>query len=383
MDLARSLRARTRLIDTGLLILAVALLLSLAFTLFSQELSGSFGYDFTAYYRAAARVAAGHSPYDPAILNGVVNAKGLGNYLYPPPLAQALVPLAALPFQVAASIWLLLQSTLLCAGLALAAWAGGARRAAFIVAGVAVLVVTSLPALDSLLEGNVAGFIVFAVALLLVAPGRLGTGATMTIAGIVKLTPLALLGPMARGGWRAAWGAALALLVVVGVSLAFAPQAWADWLQVLRGQMAGAVTYGGNLAPAAAASLVGLSGLAAWLRVLGPLVGLLLIGAAWFLVRRPATAIALALVGSWLVPPVFWPHYLVALSVPVVYVWSAASLRQRLALLICLAAISVAPWLTPAAWAGVVGAVALVAVIERRRSLATPGVLGAALAVVV
>ena len=55
-----------------------------------------FGYDFFAYQDAAARLSDGGSPYLPTLLNGTSSTVEEGAYLYPPLLAQLLVPLTAL-----------------------------------------------------------------------------------------------------------------------------------------------------------------------------------------------------------------------------------------------------------------------------------------------
>lgn len=63
----------------------------------------AYGNDFNVYYHAAREVLAGRDPYQ----------KSLGDwtpYLYPPLLAELLVPLATLPLPVAAYVWFLISA---------------------------------------------------------------------------------------------------------------------------------------------------------------------------------------------------------------------------------------------------------------------------------
>ena len=54
-------------------------------------------YDLSAYLGAAERITAGGTPYQPETLGGPFQPGPAGLYLYAPPLAAAMVPLAALP----------------------------------------------------------------------------------------------------------------------------------------------------------------------------------------------------------------------------------------------------------------------------------------------
>jgi alpha-1,2-mannosyltransferase len=73
-----------------------------------------YGNDFNVYYHAAKEVLAGRDPYQ----------KSLGEwtpYLYPPLLAELLVPLAKLPLPIAAYLWFLISAPSLIG----AAWMSG------------------------------------------------------------------------------------------------------------------------------------------------------------------------------------------------------------------------------------------------------------------
>jgi hypothetical protein len=94
---------RARLALTALLaILFVAELLPLGH-LFRPGSNG----DFSAYYLAAVAIADGHSPYDEAYAARTAQRRGIHRtpYVYLPPLAVALLPLAHLDYATAAALW--------------------------------------------------------------------------------------------------------------------------------------------------------------------------------------------------------------------------------------------------------------------------------------
>ena len=101
VDLPRMRRARLPL--TALLaLLFVAELLPLRH-LFRPGSNG----DFSAYYLAAAAIAAGHSPYDEEYAARTAQQRGIHRtpYVYLPSLAVALIPLAHLDYETAAALW--------------------------------------------------------------------------------------------------------------------------------------------------------------------------------------------------------------------------------------------------------------------------------------
>ncbi|HEY3165455.1 MAG TPA: glycosyltransferase family 87 protein, partial [Candidatus Limnocylindrales bacterium] len=167
----------------------------------------TLGYDFHAYENAARRLLDGQRMFDPA----VDVAGGFAIYLYPPPFALAIVPLALIGGQAAIAIW---------SGLMIAAFVGG----------VALLPVTRTvrwlvlllggldwPVVYSIKLGQVGPvlFLLFAIAWRsLDRPGRLGSA--IGIGTLVKLQPALLLGWAGlTGRWRAV---AVALGVVAGAS---------------------------------------------------------------------------------------------------------------------------------------------------------------------
>jgi hypothetical protein len=77
-------------------VLGVALIAGQVVSLLGNLTAGQ-GDDFGAYLSAARRLIAGESLYLSSLLEGSALTTGPGQYLYPPPLAQLLAPLAVLP----------------------------------------------------------------------------------------------------------------------------------------------------------------------------------------------------------------------------------------------------------------------------------------------
>jgi hypothetical protein len=78
--------------------------------------------DFAAYYLAAHAIRGGEDPYDPAVLAQFAARAGIAAhtpYIYPPFLAVAIQPIAALPYPVAAVIWLAMSAAALVVALVL------------------------------------------------------------------------------------------------------------------------------------------------------------------------------------------------------------------------------------------------------------------------
>ncbi len=100
-------------------VLALLAVLALAFrTLQFAALTGEiqWGYDFSAYWAAASSLLAGTSVYTPEQLAGPYAPQVQYLYLYPPPLAAVLMPLAALfptDYRAAAWVWTALGSIVL------------------------------------------------------------------------------------------------------------------------------------------------------------------------------------------------------------------------------------------------------------------------------
>jgi len=164
--------------------------------------------DFTSYWLAGRLVAAGETPYDIAALaalgarEGIVFEVGTG-YSYPLPFAVAMVPLSALSFTLAASLFT--AASLLLFGLAVASWLRDERvwRAGpAVTLGAALAAGLYTPVHGSLFFGQ-ANLLVFAglalgVRLWLGGDRRRDVigGIWIGLVGILKVAPLALALPL-------------------------------------------------------------------------------------------------------------------------------------------------------------------------------------------
>lgn len=193
----------------------------------------AYGNDFNVYYHAAREVIAGRDPYQ----------QSLGEwtpYIYPPLLAELLVPLALLPLPVAAYLWFLISA----ASMAAAAWmvAGLAvrgqecesaavkqsdielfSRRAVIAVGGAIVVLRFV--LDTFNMGQVNAVVAgLAVAhVCLYARGRKAwAAAALVLAVSIKLTP-ALLIFYHIAKLRLRFAVACAALLVAMTAMSFLP----------------------------------------------------------------------------------------------------------------------------------------------------------------
>ncbi|HSE96822.1 MAG TPA: glycosyltransferase 87 family protein, partial [Blastocatellia bacterium] len=94
-----------------ILFTAVVLLSGIYFASKSGSNPEQYSNDFNVYYFAAREVAAGCDPYQNSLGSWTT-------YLYPPILAELLVPLSLLPLPAAAYVWFLISA----ASIAAAAW---------------------------------------------------------------------------------------------------------------------------------------------------------------------------------------------------------------------------------------------------------------------
>lgn len=218
------------------LALALAAMVGPAVLLLEGIRQGGHGLwnDFASYWLAGRLVAAGHTPYDLTALvrlgshQGVVFQAGTG-YSYPLPFAVLMIPLSALPFAFAASLFTI--ASILVFGWAVASWVGDSRLVAV---GLPWTLVIALlaglypPVAGSLFFGQanllVFGALAFGVRRWLDADTRADWwgGIAIGAAGIVKIAPLALVLPAglarrshALAGILAGAGGALAAALVV------------------------------------------------------------------------------------------------------------------------------------------------------------------------
>lgn len=271
-------------------------------------------YDFTAYFDAARRLAAGQPLYQPVTQAGPFAPGPGGLYLYPPPLAVALLALVPLAPSAAALAWQVLHVLALVAACALVPVRHTVRLAAF---GVTAL---SLPTLLDLNLGNVSLFVLLAGAAVWRWRTHLRGGA---LAGVAATLAIAVRPPV---GILLAWwagqrrraplaGAVLAgVALIVGSAVLAGPAAWPAYARLLL-NLRGAGPTSSDVGLAAVAARAGVpEPLPTVLFAVGVLLALVAVVVAS---RRDEEAgLVAALAATPLVVPLLWPHYLVLLVLP-------------------------------------------------------------------
>ena len=287
----------------------VVLVLTVGATIWSA--GSTLGYDFHAYEGAARRLLDGKPLYDPT----VDVAGGFAIYLYPPPFALAIVPLAILGGQAAVGIWTGLMILAFVAGVALLPVGRSVRWL------VLLLGALDWPVVYSIKLGQVGPilFLLFAIGWRwLDRPGRLG--AAIGLGTMVKVQPGLLLAWAAlTGRWRAI---AVAIGVLVGgallATIVAGTQPWFDYPALL-GRVSSPLTTPHNFTPGAIAFQAGVPVDAAGvIEVMS--IGLALI--AVVVASRIASAEAsylVAVVASQLISPLLWDHYAMLLLLPVAW----------------------------------------------------------------
>jgi hypothetical protein len=284
------------------------------------------GDDLRVLVEAAQRIVAGEPLYTTVATDGSLQAESLF-YSYPPPVAQALVPVSGLPFEVVLLAWGI------GAMLGLGAVAGLlSRPGRRLVLPTVALAPYTVALAVALLFGNLNAWFPLAFGLVLAAlliPGR-GTavagGAALGMISIAKLHPASLVlwlvgrGLVARRASRElgiAVVAATAGLGIVGLSLfAGGTEPWAGWVDFLRsGAATSDLVSPLNIGPASQlALLLGLDDGGA--RTVQVIVTLLALGAtlaaAW-LISDDVASFGWASAASLVILPVTWIHYAVAL----------------------------------------------------------------------
>ncbi len=371
----RTLRsARFRLFLAALLWLAGTVVLGAVLVGQANDPAGQYAFDFQVYDAAAARLAAGDSPYGPQMFEGPVPAQGVyeGIFKYPPLFAQLLVPLTALDFWLSAGVWLAIQTALILAGVWLAARAGGAPRTFETVCWCGAAATLFLPNFDTVWKGNVSGGLAFLVALSLAGGLRGGPGVASAV--LLKTTPVVMLPAALSGGRRSLLGLAVMTPVVV-LSVLISPGAWFDFVRVLPNLVSGPAHFATNLSPDNLVSyaLPALPLVAEIVRWLGVGLGVLAVIGSVMVARRPdgwPAAVVLGVGALLLLPSATWYHYLAVLLPLAAYAWPRAGRLSRFGLAAGAAAVSAALLALPLAVAGaglMIGST-LVAVWPRQRT---------------
>ena len=282
------------------------------------------GFDLELLLEAGRRVAAGQSPYDPALVAGaIVQAESLF-YSYPPPVAQVMSLLAGVPAGVVLLGWTVgATAALVAVGVAVArrlGWAGAGWRIALPIAATAPFV---FPYAVALLFGNLdVWFPALYGVLLLGALSRSAAapaGVALAVASVAKLHP-ASLGVWflfrGAGSRRVVVVALVAAVAIVGLSLVVGGlDPWRDYLAVIQSGSRADLLDRRNVGPAVQLGLlVRLDETGVRMAQAVVSLGALAL-TAWAAVRRtdPVESLAWAATASLVTLPVTWFHYPAAL----------------------------------------------------------------------
>ena len=304
------------------------------------------GFDLELLLRAGRDVAAGHSPYDPAMVAGAAPVAERLFYSYPPVVAQVMAIFAAIPSPVMFVAW----TAAAVGGLGLVARSLAIRFGSFVSPNVfATVVIAAVPLMFpfaiGLLFGNLDVFFPLAFGLVLLgvlSPTSTGTaassGAATGLASVAKLHPASVAlwllarSPSAPDARRMVVAAIVVVLGVVGLSVAVGGiQPWLDYASVVRAGSGADLVDARNAGPAAQLALTfggggaGAEALARTLQIPVTILALVATVAVALRMREPAESLAWAVALSLIVLPVTWYHYPSAL-IPFAI---AALLRSR------------------------------------------------------
>lgn len=275
--------------------------------------SSGFGYDFDAYDAAARRLASGLPLYPAGMAEAYNSGSYAGLYLYPPPLAVALIPLTAFGTDQAVLIWLWLRLAILVAGVALLPIPALARSAVLTVAAL------SFPVWYDINLGNLS-VVLFALSAVVWRFRDRPVGSIgLAIAGVLRY-PFGLvpLGWLAARRWRpVGWTILAGVVIVVATLPVVGIQGWLDYASSLRAL--GDVSSGPhNLSLATTAHAFGIPGPDVLWVVTG--IAAPLLATVYAALRRDAeVTTVVALAGTILFFPFFHPHYLVELLIPAAF----------------------------------------------------------------
>jgi glycosyl transferase family 87 len=305
----------------------------------------AFGYDFSAYYDAADRLITTGTPYQPdQTLSGPFLAGPKGLYLYSPLPAIVVLPLTALHFHDAATIYVALQLIALLAICLLMPVSWTVRLAILAVACLA-------PPVDQDLNlGNISLLMTLAGVVAWRFMDKPIAAVAITVSAALRPT-MALVGAWwaLRGRWRLIGWMALTALVLVVLSLPFVGiQGWLDYVTVLRNAThfeevyrnwaLNAIAYNGGLPdPWPTLALVASFAIA--------------IGALVFSLRRDRElSYVVTFTATLIASPLLWDHYMTHMLVPAAFM---ASRGRWYAIVLPLLCILPQQWLPVIAIVGV------------------------------
>jgi alpha-1,2-mannosyltransferase len=338
----------------------------------AYTVSTSAAGDFYAYYLAADAVENGRSPYAPAEMQrravelGLTRHRVSVTYRYPPLTALALRPFLGSDAERLAFAWLVLNGVALITAAAMCGLAlGGGWR----VPAALGLLLTSFPAVDSLLCGQIDGllFACMAGGLLALKRGHgVTSGGLLALGAMIKVTPIVLIAYL---GWRRSWTAfASALIALVTLGLF---SVWSGGTNLAADFLRSAWRLGTaqvSLFTPANPTIVGTlgkflgeevttNGGARPTLAIGLALGLLL-GAATAYLCRPGgdrrrwldTEFALVVTALVLMPALSWYHQTVTLILPLLVVAESLVVRRRWGLLASLGVLYLCADLNQAIW---------------------------------
>lgn len=303
--------ARSSLPRPGPLAVGGALLLGVVAAGIWTAAGSQLGFDYDAYRAAALRLLQGLPLYD----LGADRVGPAGLFLYPPPVAIAVVPFALLAEPLATYLWCAAMVVVVIAAIALMPVPARTREI--------VLVAAALhwPTQQAIKLGQVEPIVLllFVVAWRsLDRPRRFGLAAGLGT--LVKLRPAILLAWALASRRAGAVRAGLAAIIVVGVATTAlaGPDAWLDYPRLLArvgdatetpyAMTAGAIAFRLGAAPEVARTVQ----FAYLVAVAGLLVATLRLS-------TDEAGFMAAVVGSQALSPVIWDHYAIVLLAPVAF----------------------------------------------------------------
>jgi hypothetical protein len=320
------------------------------------------GDDLRLLIAAAARWQGGAVLYTAQGANSPLVAEGLF-YSYPPLVAQALVPFAALPFGIILGGWAFGAA----AGLAVVAHRLG-RMGRNVTLPAVALAAFVYPFAIAALFGNLNVWFPLLFGLILLAvllPGRGSTvagGIALAVASAAKLHPATLGAWLLARRWRdgpaGPSGRILAVAIVGGLGLLASSLLvggagpWVEYVAFLRGGAAQAdIVSPLNIGPASQLALaLGLSETAArTIQVPVTMAALVTTVVTGRLLEDPIASFAVATIASLVALPVTWFHYPVALLPVAIAAATRADQAARSATLVALTAAVVVAGLAIAA----------------------------------
>lgn len=285
----------------------------------------ALGFDLELLLQAGRDVAAGRSPYDPAMLAGTAPQSTNLFYSYPPPVAQALAPFAAVPSPVMLlGWWAGAAAGLVAAVEALRRRLAPARPAGQLALAALGLSPLVLPFTVGLLFGNFDAWFPFLYGVMVLAALR-ATQAAAVGGGIALALASLKLHPASLGVWfvvrglrgdrqalRVAAAAVVTGTLVIAASIAVGGvQPWSEYALVVQAGSRADIVDPRNAGPAALITMA-LGGDEAFARVIHLVVGIaamaITILAAWRR-RDPLESFAWAAAASLFTLPVTWYHY--------------------------------------------------------------------------